>query len=184
MIIYKVVIRQLSVYFRSTLNNRNKLVTSGASVFAIALAAMGIMYTASAQMTPSSMTQSQNATAAAVYDLTSSNKTFYIFNQEVEGLNENMTGIPGDIYSQPVIVVNKGDTVTVHMYNTEDDANDRHSFTLGGSYKVDIDVAGGQNGNATFTADREGVFIFYCKYHLPTMQGELVVLPGNSTAGP
>jgi hypothetical protein len=36
----------------------------------------------------------------------SSNKTFHIFSEEVEGLNETATKIPGDIYSLPLIVVN------------------------------------------------------------------------------
>ncbi len=42
---------------------------------------------------------------------------------------------------------------------------------------VNIDLTGGESREVTFTADHEGVFPFYCKYHLPVMVGQLVVLP-------
>jgi plastocyanin len=115
--------------------------------------------------------------AASIADMTSANKTFYIFNQEIEGLNETTAGIPADAYSIPVIVVNKGDNVTINFYNTEAEAGDNHSFTLGAPYNIDQTAMPGQHVNATFVADHEGVFIYYCKFHQPTMRGELVVLP-------
>jgi plastocyanin len=114
----------------------------------------------------------------------SSNKTFYVFSAEVEGLNETTARIAGDIYTLPVIAVNRGDSVTVHFYNTEpteEETVERHSFTIGAQpYSVNIDIAPGESGNATFTADREGIFPYYCIYHLPTMTGQLVVLPPSS----
>ena len=70
--------------------------------------------------------------------------------------------------------------MTVNFYNTEQETEERHSFTIDGQpYSVDIDIAGGESGNATFTVatDQEGIFPYYCKYHLPTMVGQLVVLP-------
>ncbi len=123
-----------------------------------------------------------------------------MFGAEVEGLDEETAGIPGDIYTLPVIVVNRGDSVTVNFYNVEaeegggeeateeeteqetgEEAEERHSFTIDAQpYSVDIDVAPGESGNATFTANQEGVFPYYCKYHLPTMVGHLVVLPAPS----
>ena len=110
----------------------------------------------------------------------SNNKTFYVFSAEVEGLDEATARIPGDIFTPPIIVVNRGDSVTVNFYNTEQETEKRHSFTIDAPpYSVDIDIAGGESGNATFTAaaDQEGIFPYYCKYHLPTMVGQLVVLP-------
>jgi plastocyanin len=116
----------------------------------------------------------------------SSNKTFYVFSEEVE-LNETAAGVPGDIYSLPVIVVNRGDSVTVHFYNTEpteEETVERHSFTIDAQpYSVNTDTAPGESGNATFTADQEGIFPYYCIYHLPTMTGQLVVLPPPSPPG-
>jgi plastocyanin len=113
----------------------------------------------------------------------SSNKTFYVFTAEIEGLNETAAKIAGDIYSLPEIEVNRGDSVTVHFYNL-DETGERHSFTIDAQpYSVDIDVTGDQSGNATFIANQEGIFPYYCKYHLPTMTGELVVLPPPQSSG-
>jgi plastocyanin len=110
----------------------------------------------------------------------SSNKTFYVFSAEVAGLDGATARIPGDIFTPPLIVVNRGDSVTVNFYNTEQETEERHSFTIDAQpYSLDIDIAGGESGNATFTVatDQEGIFPYYCKYHLPTMVGQLVVLP-------
>ena len=144
--------------------------------------------------TTATMTTNQSITPTA-----SSNKNFTLFNTEVEGLDETY------IYSLPVIVANSGDSVTVSLHNvpesggetegategaTEGGAEDtteggaenategRHSFTIDAQpYSVDIDTAGGEIGNATITADQEGIFQYHCKYHPLTMTGQLVVLP-------
>lgn len=104
-------------------------------------------------------------------------KTFYIFTSEVENVDEGKLKVAGDSYSVHTLVVNKGDKVTVHFYNVDDVKTERHSFTIGDPYKVDIDLGFGQNGNATFTADHSGLFTYYCRYHLPVMTGQLLVLP-------
>jgi plastocyanin len=98
-------------------------------------------------------------------------KTFYIFTSEVENVDEEKLKVAGDSFSVHTLVVNKGDKVTVHV------KTERHSFTVGDPYKVDIDLGFAQNGKATFSADHTGVFTYYCKYHLPVMTGRLVVLP-------
>ena len=105
----------------------------------------------------------------------SSNKTFYVFSAEVAGLDGATARILGDVFTPPIIVVNRGDSVTVNFYNTEQETEERHSFTIDAQpYSVDIDIAGGESGNATFTVatDQEGIFPYYCKYHLPTMVGQ------------
>jgi plastocyanin len=104
-------------------------------------------------------------------------KTFYVFTGEVEGVDEEKLKIAGDSFDVKTLVANKGDNVTVKFYNVDEVQTERHSFTVGDPYKVDIDVGFAENGNATFTADQSGVFTFYCKYHLPVMTGQLVVLP-------
>jgi plastocyanin len=104
-------------------------------------------------------------------------KTFYIFTSEVENVDENKLKVAGDSYSVPTLIVNKGDKVTVNFYNVDDVKTERHSFTIGDPYKVDIDLGFAQNGNATFTADQTGLFTYYCRYHLPVMTGQLLVLP-------
>jgi hypothetical protein len=146
----------------------------------------------------------------------SNNKTFYLFNTELEGLDTATTGISHYIYSLPVIVANRGDSVTVHLFNipeTEEEEGgteeggteeggteeggteeggteeggteevERHAFIIDTPpYSVNIDTAPGELGNATFTADQEGIFQYYCKYHPQTMRGELVVLPESQGA--
>ena len=108
---------------------------------------------------------------------TPSEKTFYIFTSEVPNVDENKLKVAGDSFSVHTLVVNKGDKVTINFYNVDDVKTERHSFTIGDPYKVDIDLGFAQNGNATFTADQSGIFPYYCKYHLPVMTGQLLVLP-------
>jgi len=104
-------------------------------------------------------------------------KTFYIFTSEVENVDENKLKVAGDSYSVHTLIVNKGDKVTINFYNVDDVQTERHSFTIGDPYKVDIDLGFAQHGNATFTADHTGLFTYYCRYHLPVMTGQLLVIP-------
>jgi plastocyanin len=104
-------------------------------------------------------------------------ETFYVFTTEIPDVDEEKLKVAGDAFSVNTLVTNKGDMVTVKFYNVDEVQTERHSFTIGDPYKVNIDVGFSQNGNATFTADNVGVFPFYCKYHLPVMMGQLVVLP-------
>jgi len=144
-------------------------------------------------------------TASATNQTTTSasnNKTFFLFNTELEGLP---AGMDHYIYSLPVILANRGDSVTVNLFNiaeteaegteeeeaegteeeeaegTEEEV-ERHAFIIDTPpYSVNIDTAPGELGNATFTADQEGIFQYYCMYHPQTMRGQLVVLPPSST---
>ena len=104
-------------------------------------------------------------------------KTFYVFTAEVENVDEEKLKIAGDSFDVKTLVANKGDKVTVKFYNVDEVQTERHSFTIGDPYIVNIDVGFAGNGKATFTADQEGVFTYYCTYHLPVMTGQLVVLP-------
>jgi nitrous oxide reductase len=104
-------------------------------------------------------------------------KAFYVFTSEIEGVDEEKLKVAGDAFSVNTLVANKGDKVTVNFYNVDPVKEERHSFTVGDPYAVNIDVGFAESGNATFKADNVGVFPFYCKYHLPVMEGQLVVLP-------
>ena len=111
----------------------------------------------------------------------STTKVFNIYNTDVPGFNETKgvqkANLVSDEFSLQTIIVNQGDKVVVNFYNMEAPSGDRHSFTIIAPYKVDIDVLPGQNGTATFVADHPGVFQFACKYHYPSMVGQLMVLP-------
>jgi plastocyanin len=100
-------------------------------------------------------------------------KVFVVFVQE-QNFSQSEIGIPNYTFVPDSIVVNQGDSVTIHFYNT--DIN-KHTFTIGPPYNVNLDLAGGENQNVTFVASHAGVFTFYCIYHLPTMVGQLTVLP-------
>ncbi|HEU4443978.1 MAG TPA: hypothetical protein VFR94_04805 [Nitrososphaeraceae archaeon] len=183
------------------------IITAIAAIFSLAVAmSLSVTFPSGQQQ---AVAQQDNTTAPTATSTTTNqtmtpatnNKTFYLFNTELEGLDEATAGIPHYIYSLPVIVANRGDSVTVNFFNiaeTEEEATEeegtveeeeeateeegRHSFTINSPpYSVDIDTAAGEPGNATFTADEEGIFEYYCKYHPPTMRGQLVVLPPSST---
>ena len=167
----------------TALTNRIAIIVS----LAIAMSLVVLLVFPSEQQEAVAQQQDNNITTNTTTPITttqsimpaSTNKTFYVFSAEVEGLDEATTGIPGDIYTLPVIVVNRGDSVTINFYNTEGETEEeRHSFTIDAQpYSVDIDIAAGESGNASLTADQEGIFPYYSKYHLPTMVGQLVVLP-------
>jgi len=146
---------------------------------------MGLVYAQrnnSASMSPSTtnmtlapqVSSKQNATTTAAVPQPA-NKTFYVFTAEVPDLNETKLGIKADVFTLPIMEVNKGDSVTVHFYNLEPQGGDRHSFTIGAPYNIDKDLGPGENGIITFKADHEGIFQYYCKYHEPAMIGQLVV---------
>ncbi len=59
--------------------------------------------------------------------------------------------------------------VTIYFYNLDGDS--RHTFTIDAPY-INTDIGSLQNSTITFKADHEGIYQFYCKYHLPTMVGQ------------
>lgn len=90
-------------------------------------------------------------------------------------INETIAGVPHDTFSPTFLHVNQGDTVVIHFVNTEEE-DENHTFTLP-AYNIDVDLAQGQKQDIRFTATQSGIFTFYCRFHLPTMAGQLVVLP-------
>ena len=138
------------------------------------------LHIAAAQQRPMPMTMNQTSIGAMSTAILgpSTNKTYYVFTSSYEGINETQLQIPPDSFSPSEIAVNKGDTVNIIFYNLEKPPNgDRHSFTIGAPYNIDKDLGPGQHSVITFKATEAGVYQFYCKYHLPTMRGELIVLP-------
>jgi len=100
------------------------------------------------------------------------NRTFYLFNSHVPDANETKLGIPTDLFTPSSITVNKGDIVTIHFYNVE---NEPHTFTINLPYNIDKNVLPEQNTTIVFEASYNGIYQYYCKYHLPTMVGQLIV---------
>jgi plastocyanin len=117
-------------------------------------------------------------TATTVPTLTTPGvKEFYLFTAEIPDVAEEKLKVAGDAFSIPTMIVNKDDNVTVHFYNVDPVPDERHSFTIGAPYNVDADIAFGESAAVSFMADHEGIFQYYCKYHLPVMTGQLQVVP-------
>src|SRR5919204_1092796 len=75
---------------------------------------IGLLTTALLPSTAVAQQQQSNVTRP-ILSMTSGNKTFYEINEEIPEFNETKEGIPGDVYSSPILVVEKGDNVTVHL---------------------------------------------------------------------
>ena len=101
---------------------------------------------------------------------------FYIFTQELNA-DEEKVGVPVAVFTLTEIIVHKGDDVIIHFINPADEPEDRHTFTMNSPYKMNYDLAGGESTTFNFTADTVGTFTYYCTYDLPSMVGQLVVLP-------
>jgi hypothetical protein len=48
---------------------------------------------------------------------------------------------------------------------------ERHSYTIGDPYKVDIDIAFAENENVTLPANNQTTNPCHCKYHQPVNAG-------------
>ena len=105
-----------------------------------------------------------------------SKNEFYIFTQELNA-DEEAVGVPVAVFTLTEIVVHKGDTVTIHFINTAAEKDDRHTLTMQAPYEMNHDLAGGESTTFSFKADKIGTFTYYCTYDLPSMVGQLVVLP-------
>jgi plastocyanin len=165
------------------------MIASGTTIIFLAMPSTALMILGStlwgnehqivlAQQSPMTMNQSSIGAMSTAILGPPTNKTYYVFTSSHEGVNQTQLQIPPDSFSPSEIAVNKGDTVNIIFYNLETPPNgDRHSFTIGAPYNIDKDLGPGQHGLITFKAAEDGVYQFYCKYHQPTMRGELIVLP-------
>jgi plastocyanin len=184
--IFDVLVRTLMVSMNLLKNNTT---TAAVLSLILTLASTAIsnpqmLYAKNVMLPPSSL-----GNASKVFNIPAQTiahtKVFNIYNTNVLGFNEtrgiHQAGLESDQFSLQTIVVNQGDRVVVHFYNMEAPTGDRHSFTmhsrLYAPYNVDIDVAPGQNGTATFVANQPGIYLYACKYHAPSMVGQLIILP-------
>lgn len=70
------------------------------------------------------------------------NRSFYLFPEEIEDLEEEFFKIPHDSFSLKTMVAKKSDNITINFYNTE--ANEKHNFVLNQPYNIIQDLAGDQ----------------------------------------
>ncbi|MBF0372081.1 MAG: Sec-dependent nitrous-oxide reductase [Alphaproteobacteria bacterium] len=79
-----------------------------------------------------------------------------------------------------IVEVEEGDKVSFHLTNTERAEDEVHGFAVSG-HNVNLSVEPGKTATAAFTADRAGVYPYYCTefcsaLHLE-MEGYLLVKP-------
>ncbi|MCP4655680.1 MAG: Sec-dependent nitrous-oxide reductase, partial [bacterium] len=81
-------------------------------------------------------------------------------------------------FAPDVIRVNQGDTVIVHVTNTEQTRDELHGFAID-DYNINLVIDPGETKSVTFTADKAGVYAFYCTNFCSAlhqeMQGYLLV---------
>lgn len=153
----------------TTSRNGLAYASTGIAVAAMIVAGIAIYFSATGMPSPA---EEQEPTPSA------QEREFYLFSQVDENINEEVLGIPPDKFSSSEIIVNQGDTVDIHFYNLEPvETQEKHSFTINAEeYRMHHDVQAGQSVEIEFVADKAGIYDYQCVYHMPTMQGKLVVL--------
>ena len=76
------------------------------------------------------------------------------------------------------IMVNQGDKVKLVLKNDIEGADITHGFALDG-YGIKEVVTRGVPKEVTFTADKPGIFPYYCQLHPAHIGGELLVIPSK-----
>ncbi len=102
------------------------------------------------------------------------NRVFWVFTV-VLPFNDTNVGVSHDYFAPDRITVYRGDNVTIHFFNTEDEP-EAHTFTMGSPYSINHVLPYNTTTTFSFTASIAGIFQYQCTYHQPTMTGSLVVL--------
>lgn len=88
-----------------------------------------------------------------------------------------MAAVRSTLYPTAV-EVQKGDTVTIHLTNIEQTTDELHGLGING-YNINLVVDPGETKHVTFTADKGGVYAYYCTNFCSAlhqeMQGYLMV---------
>jgi hypothetical protein len=101
-------------------------------------------------------------------------KTFHIFTSEIEGKEKQK--LESSFYINS-LAVERGDKVAVSFYNMDPIRHERHSFTIGYPYKIDIDIAFSENGKVTLTSNNQATNQYYSRKHQPLLDGQVLALP-------
>ena len=99
----------------------------------------------------------------------SNEKTFTIV---AEQINKSKFWLPSNI------MVNQGDKVKLVLKNEIEGADITHGFTLP-AYGITEVVTRGVPKTVTFTADKPGIFHYWCQLHPAHIGGELLVIPNG-----
>ena len=77
------------------------------------------------------------------------------------------------VFDPSLIVVYEGDQVTLNILGVNGGV---HDVSVNG-YVEQFELHRGELKSVTFTADKAGTIDFICSIHLPTMHGQIMVLP-------
>ncbi len=75
-------------------------------------------------------------------------------------------------FAPDVIRVNKGDTVKIHVTNIEQTRDELHGFAID-DYNINLVIDPGETKSVTFTAEKSGVFAFYCTNFCSALHQEM-----------
>jgi len=75
-------------------------------------------------------------------------------------------------FAPDVIRVNKGDKVIVHVTNIEQTRDELHGFAIN-DYNINLVIDPGETKTVTFTANKSGVFAFYCTNFCSALHQEM-----------
>jgi len=75
-------------------------------------------------------------------------------------------------FAPDVIRVNKGDNVIIHVTNIEQTRDELHGFAIN-DYNINLVIDPGETKTVSFTADKDGVFAFYCTNFCSALHQEM-----------
>ena len=75
-------------------------------------------------------------------------------------------------FAPDVIRVNQGDKVIVHVTNIEQTRDELHGFAID-NYDINLVIDPGETKTVTFTADKSGVYAFYCTNFCSALHQEM-----------
>ncbi len=75
-------------------------------------------------------------------------------------------------FAPDVIRVNKGDEVIIHVTNIEQTRDELHGFAIN-DYNINLVIDPGETKTVSFTADKDGVFAFYCTNFCSALHQEM-----------
>jgi nitrous-oxide reductase len=75
-------------------------------------------------------------------------------------------------FAPDVVRVKKGDTVIIHVTNIEQTRDELHGFAID-DYNINLVADPGETKSVTFTADKSGVFAFYCTNFCSALHQEM-----------
>jgi hypothetical protein len=115
---------------------------------------LGQQQAAAQQENTTASTTTTSTTNQTMASASSTNKTFYLFNTELEGADVGTTGVDTYIYSLPVIVANRGDSVTVNLVNiAETEEEEEATEEEEGTVEEEEEAATEEEGRHSFTID-------------------------------